>query len=539
MVAAWTRSPEAFVGSPSSTTFGPARMSQLPDGAAVAGRPLVRWTAWSLALCVFGVLVTANSAGYRYGASDQAFYIPVVQNEVTPALFPDDSALIEAQGRFSLSDEVLAAVVRTTGVSLPVLFLAGYVLSTALFAVAILSIGRHVYASWWGSAALLLALTLRHRVMGTGVNTFEGYFHPRVLAFALGLCAVAAVLRRRRLLAAVLVAGTLVAHPTTGVWFGVWLGVAVVVERHGVRALLPIAAAGSLLLAAAGIGVLGGLWRLMDPPWLSVLASKPYLFPTGWALDTWLVNALAPIVAVVLYRVRLGHGLVSPAERGIFVGCATLFAMFVASLPFIAERVALAVQLQTSRVLWQVEVLATVYLVWAIVAWSPRRVQAVSAWRAPALVAVLLACSLGRGLYVLEVQFDRPLVQAQLPSSDWQRMTAWAAAHTPVDAQFLVHPEHAPMYGFSFRVGASRDVFLEAAKDAAIATYSPEIAARVRERSQAVLDFDRLTPAQIEQIARRYGLEYLVTERQLPLPLVHRDGRFRAYALSHAPRRAG
>ena len=37
---------------------------------------------------VFVVLATMNAAGYRYAASDQAFYIPAVVRHLEPAVFP-------------------------------------------------------------------------------------------------------------------------------------------------------------------------------------------------------------------------------------------------------------------------------------------------------------------------------------------------------------------------------------------------------------------------------------------------------------------
>ena len=60
-------------------------------------------------------VATANGAGYRYGVSDQAFYIPVVQRALDPAAFPRDASLIDAQGRLMLADEVIAAMVRDHG----------------------------------------------------------------------------------------------------------------------------------------------------------------------------------------------------------------------------------------------------------------------------------------------------------------------------------------------------------------------------------------------------------------------------------------
>ena len=48
-----------------------------------------------------------------------------------------------------------------------------------------------------GAAALVIAMSIRHRVPKTGVNTLEHYFHPRMLAFAAGTAALAALLKRR------------------------------------------------------------------------------------------------------------------------------------------------------------------------------------------------------------------------------------------------------------------------------------------------------------------------------------------------------
>ncbi len=160
---------------------------------AAALSPSLAWG--GLAIAAFALLVTANSAGYRYGVSDQAYYVPAILAKLTPGLFPRDTAMLEAQGRFSVFDDLLAGVVRVTGVSLPALFAAGYVVTVVLFAAAVMAIGRAAYRSRWSVAALLAALALRHQVLGTGVNSFEGYFHPRVLSFAIGALAVACVLR--------------------------------------------------------------------------------------------------------------------------------------------------------------------------------------------------------------------------------------------------------------------------------------------------------------------------------------------------------
>ena len=53
----------------------------------------------------------------------------------------------------------------------------------------------------------------------TAANTLEGYFHPRQLAFAIGLVGLGEVLRGRPWLALAAAAGAGAGQPTTGLWF--------------------------------------------------------------------------------------------------------------------------------------------------------------------------------------------------------------------------------------------------------------------------------------------------------------------------------
>ena len=222
------------------------------------------------------MLITANSAGYRYGVSDHAFYIPAVQRQITPALFPHDAPLIEAQAGLTVVDELIARLSMSTGIGLAGLFFGGYLLTTLLFTAGVVLIGSRLYRSTWTVVAFGLALTLRHRLAGTGVHTFEGYFHPRVMAFAIGMIAVGAFLHGRRAVACVLTVVAVVSHPTTGLWFAVWIGVALAVTSGPT---LRWALAGA---AGVSVALIWWLWRgpvadhitVMDPAWMAALADK-------------------------------------------------------------------------------------------------------------------------------------------------------------------------------------------------------------------------------------------------------------------------
>jgi hypothetical protein len=269
----------------------------------------------------------------------------------------------------------------------------------------------------------------------------------------------------------------------------------------------------------------------MDEAWLSLLASKKYLFPGSWSLGNWLPAILTPVVAAGLYALRAARGLVDRPERGVAAGAAVLFAIFLASLPFTAARLALAVQMQVPRVLWMVDLLAVVYLVWFLSEGAPwTRLRPDRAARTAAIV--FLAASLGRGVYVTFVEHaDRPAVSVGLPANDWTDTMRWVEAHTPKDAWVLAPPGHAWKYGTSVRIAAQRDVFLEEAKDSAMGLYSRAAAMTVLQRIKEAGGFDGLTADGARSLAGATGPDILVSERRLALPLLHEAGRFAVYRL--------
>jgi hypothetical protein len=211
-------------------------------------------------------------------------------------------------------------------------------------------------------------------------------------------------------------------------------------------------------------------------------------------------------------------------ETPLVIGVLTLLAVFVVWLPFNAAQIALAVELQAARVFWPLDVFATVYLVW----WLAESTMT----RRPVIVAAAIAAlSLVRGTYTCFVQFpDRQLFAVDIQHADWRDAMAFAAASEP-GSGWLADPIHAAKYGSSVRAAGRRDVLIEELKDRAIAMYDRNIALRINERERAlsVLAWD--TPDGARALARRFGLDYLVIDRELALPLIHRSGSLYIYRL--------
>ncbi len=485
----------------------------------------------------FCVLVLLNVGGYRYGVSDQAFYVPVVLQRLDPRLFPYDAPLLDAQNQLFAFDNWLAPLLVLTGVSLPIAFLVSYFVGVSVVYAAAVSIGRSLYSTWWGVGAFVAALAIRHRIPDTAVNTFEPYLHPRQLAFAAGLVAAAIFLRGRTWVAFAAVAAAFLLHPTTGFWFAVLIGIAALAADREARPQVLALAGG---IAAAGAVLLASTFRdqlvVMDATWSAVLQSKDYLLATQWPLSTWFVNlGFAAIVAGV-YDYRRTHGLASARETGLVAGGGTLLLLFLASLPLAHAGVAFVVQLQLNRIFWILDILAIVYTVWVLVE-SPlaRRPLAAIARRrllaGHAAVALIVVASVARGSYVTFAErAEHPLVEIDLPATEWTEVMRWAGER-PIGTHFLADPGHAWRYGSSVRVGSGRDVYLEEVKDIGIAIYSSNVAHRVARRIADLGDFSALDPARARWLARRYDLDYLITERALDLPAAHQHGRFTVYDL--------
>jgi hypothetical protein len=481
---------------------------------------------YAASLLAFIILATANGAGYRFGVSDQAAYVPAVMLAEQPASFPRDAPLIRTQGQFFVFDNAMASIGRVTGASVETLFLSAYLIALATVWMGVLLIGSRLYPTAWLTFALGALITLRHHIPRTSVNSLEPYFQSRVLAFGLGMLAIAAFLRRRHAAAVAFIAVAALCHVTTAVWFAILVGTALMIVDRRWR--LPGAAsigAGLVVLAwALAAGPLRAAASTMDALWIEALGGRDFIFPDQWPLWAWMANLGLLAALWIAHHARARRGTATPQDAALAWGATALVALFLITLPAVAAHVALAVQFQFSRVFWIVDLLVAMYAVAAIGERLDRRRTAV-------LAVVLLAVSLSRGAYVMWQEHpERPLFEVSVAPSAWTDAMRWIARQ-PLDVHVLADPGHSYKYGVSVRVAAGRDVLLEDDKDSAIAMYSRAMAQRVVERRRALADFSSLTAPAARALAERYDLHYLVTEAALPLPEVYRNAQFRIYAL--------
>ena len=143
----------------------------------------------------FAVLAILNSGGYPCGASDQAFYVPAVLRQMDPALFPRDRALLAVQDHLLILDNLLAVAILT-----------GTSIVQVMFVAYCSCCWRSPWRAGCSGARCLRPSGSRssgHRHEHSASRSEDrrqharACFHPRMLAFAAGTAALAALLKRR------------------------------------------------------------------------------------------------------------------------------------------------------------------------------------------------------------------------------------------------------------------------------------------------------------------------------------------------------
>jgi len=151
--------------------------------------------------------------------------------------------------------------------------------------------------------------------------------------------------------------------------------------------------------------------------------------------------------------------------------------------------------------------------------------------RGAAVAIALVVISVLRGAYACFVEFpDRKVFSIDIAHADWRDAMAWAQTTDPRSG-WLADPMHAAIYGSSVRAAGHRDVLIERVKDRALAMYDRGIAMRVADRERALHAIAWDTPSGARALARRYDLNYVVTDRRLDLPVAHQSGTLFIYRI--------
>jgi hypothetical protein len=458
--------------------------------------------------------------GYHPGFEDDGIYLTAVKADLNPALYPHDSEFFRLQMQATVFDGLMAHFIRWTRI--PVAwaellwqFAALFLILWACRRIAAL-IFPEARAQWAAVAMVAAMFTLP--VAGTALNIADQHLHPRNLATAFILIAVAWILEGRRWRAVPLLLLAFVLHPimaALGMSFCAFLTLAL---REPVPFRLR-AAQGSLAAAAP----LGWVFAPTSPSWRLALASRTYYSVYRWAWYEWL-GALAPLFLFwLLWRMTQGRA-ESSASHGESQDRMARFALAVFAYGVFQQVVAMALLAPDSLVrltpLQPMRYLQLVYIFMALVAGGllGRFVLKAHAWR---WAVYLLVINGGMFLAQWELIDDGAHLELpwMAPANPWLQAFDWIRMNTPADAYFALDPRYLAAAGegfHNFRALAERSQLADGIKDTAVAMEVPSLAPAWHEQQLAQAGWQHFQLADFDRLKAKFGVDWVLVSNIQP-----------------------
>ena len=455
--------------------------------------------------------------GYHPYAEDAEIYLPGVLKILNPQLFPTNAEFFGEHAGHTLYPNLIALSVRATHLPLPwiallwqivsifLLLAASWRLASVLFGVpqtrTASERSRNFDASYfhWGAVALMAAL-LTLPLAGTTLYILDQFLNPRNLAAFAALFAVADVLDRKYVRAALWLAFAAAVHPfmsSFAILFCAWVVLLDVLRPTalGFAAVLPF-----------GI--------TLDPPpaaYHEVALRQPAHFILHWQWYEWL-GLIAPIAIFWWlggWARRQGAKNLELVSRAMvpFLAVATFAAIVLSSSP----RFEALTRLQPMRSL------AIGYMVLVVIAGglAGQYLLRDHLWR-----WALLFVPLGIGMFLAQLSLfpnsahvEWPWAQ---PRNQWAEAFDWIRSNTPEGAMFALDPRFMELAGEDengFRARAERGRLADLVKDKGACSMFPPLSVKWAEQIADQQNFSKFRSADFERLRQKYGVTWAVIQQ--------------------------
>ncbi len=474
----------------------------------------MRWFALAL-LAGLAMLVQ----GYHPGLEDDAFYLAAIKQDLNPSLFPHDADFFRVQFQATLFDKVVAFSLRWTHAPLAWGILFWQYGVTCLILWGCWRISRkcfvEAHAQW--AAVTLVAVLLSLPVSGTGLSLTDQHLHPRALATALILAAIATTLGPTNprkevpendarllltgalLLAAFFVHAIMAAFGASYCLFLLWKP-----STHTAGGQRHTAVRAALWLP------LGWVFEPASDAWRQAAATRPFYFVLRWHWYEWL-GVVAPLALLWWFRAlakrRQESTLARVSERLVYFGIFQLAVALIMLLPARLERL---------RPLEPMRFLHLVYLL--LVLLSGGLLGQYILKRRP-LRWLLLFVPLSAGMFYAQRQMYPATAHLELPGvasrNGWVESFHWISQNTPVASQFALDPHYMELPGedyHGFRALAERSVLADAVKDAGMVARVPRLASRWLREMEAQRGWRTFQRPDFLRLKAEFGVDWVVLE---------------------------
>jgi hypothetical protein len=457
-------------------------------------------------LLVLLTLLALLEHGYHPAVEDGEIYLPGIKRILNPALYPFGSEFFLNHAHLTLFDELIAASVRISHVSVDSAIFIWYLASIFLTLLACWELSGECFTASegrWGGVALLAAL-LTLPVAGTALYIGDQYLTPRSMVLFALLFAIRNALNARYLRFMAWSIFAAVMHPLMAA-FGISYGLLVLRMKylgrpHPNSSVLPLA----MSLFTSLLPGLSGAYE-------AALRTRPYFFLFQWHWYEW-IGIFGPISMLWWFkRVSQRHGAPSLeliSRSLVFYGLFYFLAALLLTVPPQFETLA---RIQPMRSLHLIYVLLVV-LGGGLLGTHVLRKHA---WRW--LLLFLPLCSgmwfAQRQLFPTSPHIEWPGIAA---ANNWLQAFDWIRQNTPSNAVFAIDPEymlHDDQHGF--RAIAERSRLADVVKDSGAVTMFPgaPVAQDWLEQASDQNGWRNFNKTDLRRLNVKYGVSWVVLER--------------------------
>ena len=471
-------------------------------------------SAAKILIILFGLTLLALLVhGYHPGAEDDGVYLSAIKHDLNPALYPHDSDFFTLQLQATVFDKLIAGTIRLSHLPLSVVVLAWHFLVVFLILWGCWKISSHCFPEWparWAAVCTVAAL-LTLPVAGTALYLVDQNLHPRALATATILAAIAAAIERRFWLVAIFLAAACAIHPIMAS-FGI---------SYCIFLLWKPAGQPQISLTAGALAIpLSWIFEPTSPAWQQAAHKRDYFYLSAWHWYEW-IGVFAPLLLLWWFSHLARRGalpvLARLSSRLLLYGIFQLVVALIILLPPQFDRLKPFQPMRYLHLLYLLMFLFAGGLV------GQRFLRA--SWVRWAALFVPLCAGMflaQRATFPASDHIDWP---GATPRNQWLQAFLWIRQNTPQDSLFALGPNYLQRPGedaYSFRAWAERSVLADIGKDASVATQVPRLAPRWQQEVQAQTGWEHFQQSDFEALRSHYGVTWVIVERPhdpgLPCP---------------------
>jgi hypothetical protein len=448
--------------------------------------------------------------GYHPYAEDAEIYLPGVEKILHPGLFPAGQEFFASHASLTIFPNLVAFSLRVTHLpmedglflwhlaSIFLLLLACWELSNLFF--------PNVRARWGGVCLVAALLTIP--VAGTALYIMDQYLNPRNLAAFAVIFAVARILEKKYVRAALWLVFAGSVHPLAAAFAFSFCGLLVILERFEKKAAATVNGVTDLAaLLPFGIS--------LNPPTSRAYHAAAmrhgfhYIQLWRWYEQ---VGILAPVVLLWWFariaRARQWRRLELVCRALIVYDLVYFFAALVVDLPARFESVARLQPLRSLHLLYMLMFLILGGLLGEFVLKN-------RAWRWLALFVPL-----GIGMFLAQRDLFPASAHIEWPGAaaknEWAQAFVWVRGNTPVDSVFALDPDFMQLRGedtIGFRCLAERSRLADLSKDSGAVSMFPPLAEEWWTEVQAQTPWKTFHAEDFLRLKNKYGVSWVVVQQ--------------------------